>query len=71
MKLFDIGCNPKPKNGEGLTPKQIAIEERSRDALKSIRKAELFYHEMNANLPTGTFICLKTSSYTNFNIFFR
>ncbi len=48
-KLEFSGCNPKPKNSEGLTARAWAKEEGSKDALKECRKAERTFGKVGKN----------------------
>ncbi len=45
--LATRGCNPKIKNLEGDTPKQIAKDLKAKDASKNIRKAEKQYAKLS------------------------
>ncbi|XP_071080411.1 ankyrin repeat and EF-hand domain-containing protein 1-like isoform X2 [Haliotis cracherodii] len=47
--LSQRGCNPKPKNNEGLTPRVIAKDEGHKEALKECRKAEKSFGKSGKN----------------------
>lgn len=47
--LSQRGCNPKPRNKEGLTARLVAKEEGQKDALKECRKAEKSFGKYGKN----------------------
>ncbi len=45
--LATRGCNPKVKNNDGELPKQIAKQQKAKDAMKNLRKAERQYSKLS------------------------